>query len=139
MTGWSAALYAATAAVAVPYMARCDLRDRAGFFAWVLTLAGIAAMAWTGMPDHVAGGFAHLVLGWSLVHYSTRTAGVAVGMLSFAIAILVGLSMHGIIPTGRGAGIAFNIHHWGMVLQWGQLAVFAAMAAGRKEFSRELG
>jgi len=127
VSAWYLTFLAGLAVASAAVMVNCDFRDRAGMVGYLVLIGLIDAFNRIGAVEYVAAGMLHFIFGATMIYVSTRAVGSVVGVLSFLIAILCGLAYLGFIPTERGAGIAFNIYHYGMVMQWGQVFVFASL------------
>lgn len=137
MSLYYAAFLAGLIGSAILVFRKCDMRDVIGATGYLILIAFIDAFNRIGATEYVAAGVLHFLFGATLIVLSTRLVGVIQGVISFAIAILCGLAMLGIIPVERGQGIAFNIYHWGMTLQWVQVIVFGLLGAGYGRLDRE--
>ena len=137
MSLYYAAFLAGLIGSAILVFRNCDMRDAIGAAVYLILIAFIDAFNRIGATEYVAAGVLHFLFGATLIVLSTRLVGVIQGVISFAIAILCGLAMLGIIPVERGQGIAFNIYHWGMTLQWAQVIVFVALGAGYGRLDRD--
>lgn len=137
MSVWYGSFLVGLAAASASVMIRCDFRNRAGMICYLFVIGLIDAFGSIGWPEYIAAGILHMIFGATLIALSTRAIGSLIGVLSFAISGLCALSFLGFIPHERGAGIAFNINHWGMMIQWGQVAAFSALGM-RGTFDRDL-
>lgn len=139
MTIYYLAFLVFLAAASVAVMRNCDFRDRVGMIGYLVLIALIDAFNRIGATEYIAAGILHLIFGATMVILSTRVVGVIMGVISFVIAMLVGAAWLGFIPTEVGQGVAWNIYHIGMSLQWAQAAVFMTLGAGwLKELDRDL-
>lgn len=137
MSFYYAAFLAGLIGSAIMVFRNCDARDAIGAAGYLILIGMIDAFNRLGATEYVAAGVLHFLFGATLIVLSTRLVGVIQGSISFAISILCGLAMIGLIPVERGHGIAFNIYHWGMTLQWAQVIVFGALGAGYGRLDRD--
>jgi hypothetical protein len=58
---------------------------------------------------------------WLFVAYSVKRTGAVLGVLSGLLALWAVAAWAGLVPSAKGAGIAFNYHNHVTILMYGQI------------------
>ena len=97
------------------------------------TMALYGAMR--GLPNNdTALAVVYLIGALGFVWGSVRPEGAALGVLSAFAAIICIFGAWGLIPSAPGQGVAFNVHNWTTILEYGQLAIILKLAKDASTF-----